>query len=264
MDDNCEFAVARAFAPLLKVNPNECDWDGGLNRIGGEYYFAVQRNDEYGPRLRIAYMPAYYKDCGGPEPHKGDSEFILEDVSFESNTVGGAWQLRNVFTSAHCGTDFLGVATDPNCQWWDPGQFAHVDDPTYGAPVIWVSYGKHANYRSAQACNTSNNVVVVDLCLFGYADRRFPVLYSWQNIGSAKKPQAGLYLPPRWGSAYATPGTAESFWDAFSWFNGWNPRTVPNVEGSTPYGQILAGYAHFWTPVVTPNPCDQNPYYVTC
>lgn len=260
VDDGCEWALAKAFAPLLKVSMGDCDWDGGLLRLGGEYYFGVQRNDELGPRIRIAYLPAYYKDCGGPDPHKGDSEFILEDVSYEENSAGGAWRLRNVFTSSHCGSDFFGFDSDPNCQWFDATSFNRVDDPTYGPPVVWVSYGKHSNYSSSVACNGGT---WVDVCGGGYLGIRFPIVYSWQNIGSAKKPQPGLNVTPQWGSLYATAGTQESFWDFWLNFNGWNPREY-TTDGATSYGQILAKYAHFWTPIVTPNPCEQNIYYQTC
>jgi len=259
VDDNCEFALARAFAPLLKVDGGDCDWDSGLNRLGGEYYFAVQRNDELGPRIRIAYMPGYYKDCGAGG-HLGDSEFILEDVSYALNSAGGAWQLRGVFTSAHCGEEFGGISVDPNCQWWDASQFHLNGDPSFGYPSIWISKGKHGNYQSYGACNDAY-AGFIDTCSGSPLDRRFPVVYSWQNIGSAKKPDAGLNLPPRWGSSLIpASGTSESFWAPFWWFKGWNPRNS-NTDGVTPYGMILAGYAHFWSPTVVPYQCEQNIYY---
>jgi hypothetical protein len=63
LDDGCELAVASAFAPLLVVHPAGCNWDAGAvpPRLGGGYLFAVGRD---GDGIRIAYLPAYFRDCG--------------------------------------------------------------------------------------------------------------------------------------------------------------------------------------------------------
>src|SRR5262245_13361131 len=44
LPDDCEFALARAFAPELRVSQRGCNWDTSVQpaRPGGEYYFAAQ------------------------------------------------------------------------------------------------------------------------------------------------------------------------------------------------------------------------------
>ena len=111
LDDRCELSLARAFAPALMVAPGGCDWDDGVSpaRLGGGYYFGVQPVSDTGD-IRIAYLPAYYRDCGWGglkcwlpyvdcSPHAGDSEAIFVDVA---STSDGRWQTRALFLSAHC------------------------------------------------------------------------------------------------------------------------------------------------------------------
>jgi hypothetical protein len=111
--NGCENAMAAAFAPEM-IFTTRCDWDAALSRMGGEYYFAVQlaKTQVYGS-LRIAYLPAYYWDCGGIHEvcqfpfvscggHPGDSEFILVDITYDFGTQH--WETDQVFLSAHCGT----------------------------------------------------------------------------------------------------------------------------------------------------------------
>ena len=65
LSDPCELELARAFAPLLVVAPEGCNWDDGVApaRLGGEYYVGVQPVGGPGT-ARIVYLPAYYRDCG--------------------------------------------------------------------------------------------------------------------------------------------------------------------------------------------------------
>lgn len=42
VEDSCERATAAAFAPMLIFSSQDCNWDHGLNRMGGEYYYAVE------------------------------------------------------------------------------------------------------------------------------------------------------------------------------------------------------------------------------
>jgi hypothetical protein len=66
VDNACENALATAFSPLM-IFTVDCDWDNGLRRMGGEYYFAVEKIPaDPGFLVRIAYLPAYYWDCGAP------------------------------------------------------------------------------------------------------------------------------------------------------------------------------------------------------
>jgi hypothetical protein len=55
LHNTCEFAIARAFAPLLAFDDDEiCS--------AGEPHWAAKKFDN--GAVRIAYMPAYYDDCG--------------------------------------------------------------------------------------------------------------------------------------------------------------------------------------------------------
>jgi hypothetical protein len=40
----------------------------------------------WGQFVRIAYLPAYYRDCGDSYAHDGDSEFIVLNVGYKSET----------------------------------------------------------------------------------------------------------------------------------------------------------------------------------
>jgi hypothetical protein len=264
VEDTCEGALAAAFAPGLHTSTTECDWDAGWGRLGGEYYYAVQRpfNDPV-HHIRIAYLPAYYKDCGSDiafhtDGHSGDSEFILVDVVFNQSA---RWETTDVFLSAHCAASVIGVPSDPDCQWWSAADFdgfaGWVDGVQHGAPIVWVSEGKHANYRWLSLSNGTYY--------------RFPVWYSWQNIGSSLVPSA-RGVGPRWSSTLASPSRVEDLWaeecitvsDACH-FNGWQPSSFGG--GATPYGILLRNYAGFILAggTVPPNPsCDPQSAFIPC
>ena len=161
VQDACEQALAAAFAPQLQFSSSDCDYDATQHRLGGEYYWGVQHPLGDTARIRIAYLPAYYRDCGnakyfigyggpGKGSHSGDSEFILLDVSYENSR----WVMHEAFLSAHCGEEVLLniITADPDCKWWgsshwdEEGQW--VGGVSGGAPVIWVATGKHAHYYS--------------------------------------------------------------------------------------------------------------------
>lgn len=94
LDNACEYNLATAFAPQLIVQRG-CNYDYTVSpaRMGGEYFYAVQGRQ--GGGVRIAYLPAYYRDCGAVvspcqyEPfgfcdgHTGDSEFVFIDISYK-------------------------------------------------------------------------------------------------------------------------------------------------------------------------------------
>ena len=76
MDNRCEDALAAAFAPGLEV-ARDCNYDTGVGRQGGEYYYGVQPyHDGANTVVRIAYLPAYYLDCGSPS----QGPFPLPDI----------------------------------------------------------------------------------------------------------------------------------------------------------------------------------------
>jgi hypothetical protein len=253
--DACEHELAAAFAPVLRVDERECGWDASVagGRLGGEYLYAVQRWPS-GGGLRIAYMPAYYVDCGWRLPvcrmawwlcrgHQGDSELILVDVAFDARAR--RWATERVFLSAHCHG-----RSDGRCRWFqgaELGRFAWADGRPRGAPVVWVAHGKHGGYPSAAACDGGH--WGYDGCGGNRTARRFPVASPRQNAGSRARPfphgrGADCIAADEvgWGSAAAKPGTRECFWDAGARFRGW--RGVEG-EGATGYGRYLREVAGF-------------------
>lgn len=234
---------------------HDCNWDYGLNRMGGEYFFAAEaRWGAQGPVVRIAYLPAYYWDCGVPhdfisncllspifapgscDAHTGDSEFMLVDVSYAASSAH--WVTQQVFLSAHCG-----ASGDDDCRWWNPASLAWVDGRKYGAPVVWVSEGKHANYYSQSKCN-SGGALNMDTCEFNTASHRFPVVYSQQNVGSRNTPLRDC-AGPFWGSQETSSQVIECMWNTttLSRFNGWQSSMVGPPP--TLYGDHLSVYAGF-------------------
>src|SRR5688500_17774773 len=61
ISDACEIAFAQAFAPDFVAAKSACNWDDSVEngRLGGGYFFAVQRVDS--STTRIAYLPAFYQ-----------------------------------------------------------------------------------------------------------------------------------------------------------------------------------------------------------
>ena len=260
MDNRCEDALAAAFAPGLEV-ARDCNYDEGVGRQGGEYYYGVQGYHD-GPNtvVRIAYLPAYYWDCGSPsqgpfplpdicpgcfaDGHDGDSEFFIVDVQFNDTTR--RWVTRQVFLSAHCGTP-----TGQRCMWYPdpttttpviPGvmaqPFSWVDGTVRGAPVIWVADGKHGNYSSREDCD-AGGLAGSDSCDQNDRFYRFPVRFAEQNIWSRATPHAPCVGASLWGSTRVAAGAIECFWPRHT-FYGW--QGLEQV-GSTAYSDILDQYA---------------------
>lgn len=260
MDNRCEDALAAAFAPGLRV-AHDCNYDAAVGRQGGEYYYAVQPYENASSELvRIAYLPAYYWDCGattdGPWPfpdvcpgcfgggHDGDSEFFIVDVRFNDTTRH--WITQQIFLSAHCGT-----VTGQYCMWYpDPTTttpvapvgtarpFSWVYGKVRGAPIIWVADGKHANYSSREDCD-AGGVAGSETCDQNDRFYRFPVRFPQQNIWSRAVPHEPCVGASLWGSTRVAPGTTECFWPRRT-FYGWQGR---DLIGSTAYSDILAQYA---------------------
>ena len=94
--DECEHRLAYVFRPELMINPADgCP--------GGEPYWATRYFDDpqhigWGQFVRIAYLPAYYRDCGSGS-HRGDSEMIVVTVAY--NGTSRHWELTHIFLSAH-------------------------------------------------------------------------------------------------------------------------------------------------------------------
>jgi hypothetical protein len=250
LSDTCELAFAQAFAPDLIVARSACNWDGSVNggRIGGGYYFGMRRVDT--ATIRIAYLPAYYEDCGWKgmkchqpfipcDRHAGDSEFIVLDVVHVADDV---WQTRRIFLSSHC-FDKLDAA----CRWYEGNDLNRFEwrGARYGAPAVWVADGKGAHYPSRADCDRAH--LFYDTCDQNDAKYEYPIAFSRQNIGSASHPAGDDRGCVSWDwtgviSKRVVAGTYECFWDPRSLFRGWQR---PASGGSTPYHKYLTEVAGF-------------------
>lgn len=254
LDDACELALASAFAPELIVDARDCLWreNPAPARLDGGYLFAAQPTLGEGA-VRIAYLPAYYRDCGwtgiactfrgpGCSAHAGDSELIVVDVV--PDAAVGVWRTVGVFLSAHC----FG-RSDGRCRWFrgdELSAFAWAGDIAGGAPRVWVARGKHANYPSRGACDSGH--WYQDTCDENRMVVRFPVQSTDQNLGSRLSSRfgrrgcvAGASLPL--GTDGTQPDARECFWDAAAPFRGW--QNDGTGAPPTPYGHSLAAFAGF-------------------
>lgn len=249
VDDRCEQALAAAFAPLLVFDAGECGWDASVvpARVGGGYLYVVQRALQPG-RVRIAYLPAYHRDCGWGHAaclltpwlcggHAGDSELVAVDAEYSPRT--GRWESAAVFLSAHCHG-----RSDGRCRWYAGGAlegFRWADRVPRGAPVVWVASGKHGGYPTPAACEGGH--WGYDSCRPNRAAVRFPVLSLRQNAGSRARPfpyGAGEECvgpeEPGWRSPEADPTARECFWSEEADFRGWQ---AGEGRGATGYGRYL-------------------------
>ncbi|HEX6307422.1 MAG TPA: hypothetical protein VFZ69_04485 [Longimicrobiales bacterium] len=242
--DACELALARAFAPLLMTHATRCTPPSSTPaaRIPGGYFHAAQ---PVRGGVHLVYMPAYYRDCGWTgakcilmdcRGHAGDSELI---VVHARQTASGAWYTEAVFLSAHC------FGRMPwNCRWYredDLDAFAWLGGVERGAPVVWVSDARNANYPSAGACERGH--LGFDRCDRSALEYRFPITSS-RDIGSRAAPLeqpgqppgcvTGEYVEPiDW--LLASPSALECFWDPAARFRGWQGAG----PGATAYGAYL-------------------------
>lgn len=256
IDDGCEVALAQAFAPELIVDRLDCSWVDSVQpqRLGGGYLFAVQDAPD-GRAMRIAYLPAYFRDCGweglpcvtrgdGCSAHPGDSEIIVVQMRYDPGTR--RWAADAIFLSAHC----LGRSAG-RCRWYAGDQLRHftwVAGARRGAPRIWVAKGKHANYPSARECDSGH--WYYDSCS-GNADAyRFPIRSSAQNLGSRRHPLPERDTAPGCLAAERLPlssvgtdrGRVECFWDQRAPFRGWQPA---QGDGATAYAIVVRAAAEF-------------------
>jgi hypothetical protein len=251
LDDACELALARAFAPALVVDPRDCLWmpDATTPRLGGGYLFAAE---PVPGGVRIAYMPAYFRDCGwtgapcllrgpGCAAHEGDSEIVIVDVA---PAARDRWTTTGIFLSAHC----FG-RSDGRCRWYRGdalAAFTWVDGTVGGAPHVFVARGKHGGYPSRESCDGGH--WGWDSCDGNDATFRFPVQSETQNVGSRRRPfptaggcvtSAELAL----GAARTADGARECAWDGTRPFRGWQAARTGSSPSS--YARYLARFAAF-------------------
>lgn len=251
LSDRCELELAAAFAPSLRVAAGGCNWDTSVApaRLGGEYLFAVESMGA--DRVRVAYLPAYYRDCGWTgvkcwlplvdcAAHDGDSEAIMLDLVRDADAT--SWSVEAVFLSAHC------FGSGDDCRWYRGAElerFRWANGRARGAPIVWVADGRQANYPSRSACDGGHSSI--DSCDQNDLGYRYPIRDERQNIGSRDVPidSDGCVTAEALGSSSSLTASdvEECFWTADARFSGW--QEAGSGEGVTPYERYLSEIARF-------------------
>jgi hypothetical protein len=228
--DSCEGRLASAFAPRIMTSATEpCPtWE------------PVWATKGYagGVRMRIAYMLAYWKDCGQKvygvftiPAHDGDSEMVTVQIIFDANS--NHWMTESVWTSAHYLEDNF-----DNSEWKSWWEYQFVDNHSRGRPIVWASRSKHANYWHEAWCNFEESEGAE--CENNTWARDVPVLLG-RNAGSRDVDLMGCVVsmdPGRAGN-----GRCENFHHAApspQRFNGWDPE-LAGEGGASAYRSILMG-----------------------
>jgi hypothetical protein len=227
-DDDCEYRLAKAFAPLLA-------FDGREQCPQGEPYWLAKHIDNLEPfhtgdMVKIGYLAAYYNDCGGGG-HVGDSEFIQLTVAY--NPYTHHWELINSFLSAHlCPNDSFSCQLPwnslGNSQSWGQA-FEWPSGRSFAFPRVWVSLNKHANYRTRNHCDAGSTMFGFDTCDQGRDVGRF-IVWQSHNLGSN---HARIVNCVESETALPLYGI-ECFWTGTK-FKGWKM----GVPGVTPYKTLL-------------------------
>jgi hypothetical protein len=212
--DQCEYEFAMTFSPQLSITNSE--WCGGR-----EPYWAVSPTAGVYRSVTIFYALSYHIDCGSYS-HLGDSEFLILRVDEYSSS--GSWRLYNITMSAHWHT-WYGDRTAT----YAASDIEYGNDVMFGRPLVWVSKGKHANYRSQSICNAA--WWTPDHCGDSHLENVETLVTA--NIRQSYSPLVG------WIYSRTGQPSAEKFWDTFTPFCGWQLR---NSECATPYNDILYFY----------------------
>ena len=162
ISDECEYQVARTFAPVLRFRRD----DRNSER---DTYWEVRRTSEQldtrcesynetretrGVQLWVFYALGYHRDGGriGATWHHGDSEYVIVSVV----QVGGQrWRLAGVCMSHH----------GKRAHYWADGETLVYDNA--GRLAISVSYRKNANYVNRHCRHGNLPQPVTDLRSLG-------------------------------------------------------------------------------------------------
>lgn len=250
VDDGCEYAIAGRFAPMMRFH------SGNDNCPGWQPYWAAKAFSDP-RRMRIAYMPAYYRDCG-PEGHDGDSEMVTVEIIHDP--ASNHWMVNATWTSAHYRASKFGISDDRSK--WKAWYETEYYDRYRGRPIIWVAPQKHANYHSVAGCIQGEYFYETD-CDPDYTwDRPFPV-HAERNTGSRSRDLLGCV-----NRIDGMGERCERFYSYLA-FNGWY-AAAPDAGGGMPYYDILvsdkfelykdpAGQTDDWGPDAgTPPPPSPN------
>jgi len=234
LSDFCEKNIALAFAPYLKYTRSD--------DIGREPKWVSRRLGTTGSNVQIAYLLSYYNDWGPVTTacnnnildlinreicrgRGGDSEIIVLDVSYVLKNQ--RWVLDSAFYSAHG----LYHRYPKTAQGYPAMEYYSTKG---GAPYSYVSYQKHANYRSFADCDKAEflgGLIVQDIC-----DPQATVRVDaggQLNLGS----RAHRFLDCMFSGnpIYSGSGRKECYWSDTQKFSGWH---VDNPT-ATPYSPLL-------------------------
>jgi hypothetical protein len=144
--DQCEYELASAFRPYLKVNPFDYD----LRR---EEAWAVSHRTDGSAGVHIFYALSYYFDAGedetGYRKHYGDSEWV---ILYPKHYADGSWAVSTIKMSAHWGT-FVDAT---RVYRWD--ELSYPLGPAGGRPTVYVAKNKHSNYNNGSNCDTGSGL----------------------------------------------------------------------------------------------------------
>lgn len=224
--ESCRKELAQAFRPRLIFNSDEpCplrepSWTVRWTGVGGD-------------EIAIFYALSYYNDCGfrssGAFGHNGDSEFLIVRVHPQA-TARNHWYLSNVTLSAH-----YGAYTD-NTWTGDPPAVEFRQGEYLTRPLVYISWGKHGNYRDVGSCGRGA----------GYLDD------CGMNTGPTDVEVGGINIGDMGTRAYPTPTYVgavqsrfgrtgqEAFWYPAG-FNGW---ANDYSSSATPYSFLLSDFGY--------------------
>lgn len=211
VDDQCEAELAIAFRPQLVFDRYDCE-------IRRQPQFASRQkvSPDWGGVILIFYAISYRFDCGYPDRHRGDSEWIIVEVGPSSDPSYAPWSLKYATLSAHWKSDW-----DDNTAGYAARDLEDAEgSPGFGAPRIWVALNKHANYRTQQVCDSAGfwNSDSCDDPMPGYATLTFGAA---QNLGSRVEPFIGTLNNPVYDQITYS-GLYEYYWvEDSQYFCGW-------------------------------------------
>jgi hypothetical protein len=240
--DSCEYELAQAFHPQMQFTRDDCD-------TSREPYWAV--NYEISPIdgtpvIDIFYAIGYHLDCGSPRPdcpvdcarHFGDSEFIVAEVSaagYPTYPSAANWYLKYVTLSAHYSTQVESTGT------YSGSDVDYAGAAPMSNPVVWVSEGKHGNYRSQGVCDAGASYY--DNC-DRVGERVGLEILPDANLGSFLYPMNEITNSRYQTSIGSIYSGQEHMWsltnDNGLGFLGWYPRSYGS--GERPYGSLLKNY----------------------
>lgn len=242
VDDQCEFELAYAFRPQLKLMWNDCD-------TRREPHFAVRQKNslDWGGVIYIFYAMSYVYDCGPPFwcppltsqclPHMGDSEWVILEVGPSPPGSNGPWALKYGTLSAHWKTD------NDQTAGYEASDLEDAEgSPGYGAPRIWIAQNKHGAYRTQGSCNGSG-LLNLDDCndpLQAYFTLDFNAAQNLGRLGPSTEFIGSFPLKPVY-DRLTNNGNLEFFWSPDVAFCGW--RQHPSTSDCTAsYHKSLSAY----------------------